>query len=988
MKRIVLLGGLILGAGLFAQTSASLEQEFRHPPAAARPWVYWYFMDGNMSREGLTADLEAMQQAGIGGAIFLEVDLGLPRGPVEFMSPAWRELFAHAVREAERLGIEIAVGSGPGWCGTGGPWVKPEQSMQHLLASETSVAGPFRFNRVLPRPRALTPFFGEKTLTPELAKQWHDYYRDVAVLAFPAPRSQLHVPDIEGKALYQRAPFSSRRGTKPFFPTAAEYPATHAGEAVARDGVLNLTSQMTSDGRLDWEVPPGEWTILRFVRTATGQTTRPAPAAGLGFESDKFDPAAIEDHFAHYPGPLLKNLGPDPKSGPGLTTLHFDSWEMSAQNWSADFRADFQRLRGYDPLRFLPAMTGRVVDTEEMTERFLWDLRQTAQELVIANHATRLKALGRLHGLSFSIEPYDMNPTADLSLGAVADVPMGEFWWEGRDTRPGIDNVVATYSVIEAASIAHTGGKNLVGAEAFTSKPGEDWRAHPGNMKAMGDWAFCAGVNRLAIHRYQHQPWLDRWPGMRMREYGVHWERTQTWWPLASAYHEYLSRCQFMLRQGLPVADILYLAREGAPLVFRSPPSATVGESAPDRRGYNFDGCAPETLRERVRVQDGKLLLPDGMSYRVLVLPECETMTVGLLRSVKSLVQAGATVIGPRPVKSPGLSGFPECDAEVSRLAAEIWGLCDGRKIKEHALGQGRVVWEAAAAPGDENPYEQYADYAVAARVLAELGVSPDFESDGPVRYTHRCVDGGDVYFVANREARAVEALCDFRNTDGTPELWDPLTGERRALPEFTHLPDGRTRVPLRFAPEQSFFIVFRDHDGERSGGRNFPTLRPLLQLSGPWEVAFDPKWGGPEKITFDRLEDWTLRPEPGIKYYSGRAIYRKHFELAPEVAGTGRRLLLDLGTVSNLAQVRLNGRDLGAVWCAPWRVDISTAVRSGANELEITVANLWPNRLIGDQGLPAEQRRTWTTLNPFKPDTTLLESGLLGPVTLQLEIE
>lgn len=989
MKRIFLLLTLMLGAHLPGQSLTDLAAGFRRPPDSARPWVYWYFMDGNMTREGLTADLEAMQQAGIGGAIFLEVDLGLPRGPVEFMSPAWRELFAHAVREADRLGLEIALGSGPGWCGTGGPWVKPEQSMQHLLAGETNVAGPVRFNGVLPRPRPLVPFFGEKTLTPELAQQWREFYRDVAVLAFPAARSQLHLTDIEGKALYQRAPFSSRRGVKPFFPTVAEYPPTPAGESVLRDGILDLTSRMAPDGRLTWDVPPGEWTILRFVRTATGQTTRPAPAAGLGFESDKFDPAALDNHFVHYPGPLLKDLGPEPRSGRGLTTLHFDSWEMSSQNWSENFRADFQRRRRYDPLRFLPAMTGRVVDTEEMTERFLWDLRQTAQELVITNHAARLEALGRQHGLSFSLEPYDMNPTADLSLGAVADVPMGEFWWNGRDTRPGIDDVVTAYSVIEATSVAHTGGKNIVAAEAFTAKPGEDWQAYPATMKALGDWAFCAGVNRLTIHRYQHQPWLDRWPGMTMGKYGVHWERTQTWWPLVSAYHEYLARCQFMLRQGLPVADILYLTREGAPLVFRPPSSATSGGLSPDRHGYNFDGCAPETLRDRVRVEAGKLVLPDGMSYRVLVLPECETMTPDLLRAVKSLVQAGATVIGPRPIKSPSLVGFPECDAEVSRLAAEIWGPCDGRKIKEHALSRGRVVWDASAAPGKENPLEQYGDYALAARVLAGMGIRPDFESDGPVRYTHRRMNGDDVYFVANRENQAVEAHCDFRVAGRTPELWDPLTGERRALPEFIPQGDGHTRVPLRFAPEQSFFVVFREHGQVRTTGKSFPTIRPLLELSGPWEVAFDPKWGGPEKITFDRLEDWTLRPEPGIRFYSGRAVYRKRFELAPEIAKLGSaRLLLNLGVVNNLAQVRLNGRDLGTVWCAPWQVDISAAVKPGANELEITVVNLWPNRLIGDQGLPAEQRLTWTTVNPFKPDTPLLESGLIGPVTLQEEIK
>jgi len=985
MKTRVWLAGLLLGAfaiggGSGAPLAAAdhpLAAGFAAPPDSARPWVYWYFMDGNLTREGMTGDLEAMQKAGIGGAIFLEVNIGIPRGPVEFMSPAWRELFVHAVREADRLGIELALGSGPGWCGTGGPWVTPEQSMQHLVASETRVTGPARFEGALPQPSPRTPFFGENKLTPELAKLWREYYRDVAVLAFPTPTGDRRIADIEEKALYQRAPYSSKPGVKPFLPAPADHPETPASESIARNAIVELTTRLTPDGRIVWDVPPGEWTILRFGRTATGQTTRPAPTPGLGFECDKFDPVALDAHFDHFAGLLLKEIGPGRRTGRGLTTLHFDSWEMSAQNWSAGFRAEFQQRRGYDLLRFLPAMTGRVVESVETTERFLWDLRQTAQELVITNHVTRLKALGQRHGLTFSSEPYDMNPCADLSLGAVADVPMGEFWWKGFDT---------AYSVIEATSIAHTNGRSVVGAEAFTSQPGEDWRAYPAVIKNQGDWAFCAGVNRIAFHRYQHQPWLDRQPGMTMGSYGVHWERTQTWWPLVPAYHRYLARCQFMLRQGRPVADILYLAAEGAPQVFRAPESATLGKP-PDRRGHNFDGCAPETLRERVSVRDGQLVLPDGMSYRVLVLPERTTMTPVLLRKVRALVSDGATVIGPRPRKSPGLQGFPGCDDEVSRLAAELWGPCDGRTVKEHAFGRGRVIWDAAVttppAPGQEA--EQYCDYAVAAGVLKAMGVPADFEADGPVRYAHRSEGRTEIYFVANREARPMDAHCVFRVAGKIPELWDPLTGERRALPEFSSAA-GRTSVPLRFAAEQSFFIVFSDDAGQqRSGGQNDPTIRPLLALGGSWEVAFDPKWGGPEKISFPTLEDWSQRAEPGIKFYSGLAVYRQRFELSPAaVADRAAPIWLDLGLVKNMASVRLNGRDLGVVWCAPWRVEVSPAIQAGGNDLEITVANLWPNRLIGDAGLPAAKRRTWTTRNPFKPDVALLESGLLGPVRLE----
>ena len=839
--------------------------------------------------------------------------------------------------------------------------------------------------------------------------------------------------------------------------------------------------------------------------------------------------------------------------------LHIDSWEMGAQNWTAAFREEFRRRRGYDPVRYLPAITGRVVDSLEVSERFLWDLRQTAQELVIENHAEHLKALGRQHGFGLSIEPYDMMPCADMSVGAVADVPMCEFWLHGFDT---------TYSVIEAASVAHTCGRPIVAAESFTSDDTERWQAYPGAMKALGDWALSAGVNRIVFHRYQHQPWPDRRPGMTMGPYGVHWERTQTWWDMAGAFHEYLARCQFLLRQGLPVADVCFLVPEGSPQVFRPPASAMRGQP-PERLGYNFDGCAPETLLARMSVKDGRLVLPDGMSYRVLVLPELPTMTPALLRKVKELVQAGARVVGPPPLKSPSLSGYPQCDAEVKKLAAELWGdgvmewWNDGNNRQgstpplhhsNNALADRRVIWDSAfrtprTAPEAENPLAQatwiwhpegnpavsapagkryfrraftledetniesarvfmtadnsfelrvngrragrgdnfhvasvldvrqmlrsgvnvlavaaenggpnpnpagligtlvvkfrdgrvltvptdtswqtaqtapgkwttdaratgswsaalelgpvgmapwgavqkptvepdvFCDFGVVTGLLGKLGVPPDFESDGPLRYTHRRDGQTDIYFVANREDQPVEASCTFRVAGKAPELWDPLTGQARGLPEFTSR-DGRTTVPMRFEPAQSFFVVFRKPAG-RASGRNFPAHAKLTELSGSWEVAFDPKWGGPEHVTFDTLQDWSQRPEDGIRYYSGTAIYRKTFD-APKVS-RGQRMYLDLGLVKNLVRVRLNGRDLGVAWCAPWRVEITGALRAKANQLEIAVANLWPNRLIRDQSLPAAQRLTWTTWNPFPKDSPLLESGLLGPVSLAAEGE
>jgi alpha-L-rhamnosidase/Glycosyl hydrolase 2 galactose-binding domain-like/Bacterial alpha-L-rhamnosidase 6 hairpin glycosidase domain len=1144
------------GASYAVGRSSDLERGFERPPEAARPWVYYFVMDGNLSREGITADFEALSKAGIGGVIMMEVDVGIPRGPVKFMSPEWRAVFKHAVEEAKRLGLRITLNAGPGWTGSGGPWVKPEQSMQYLVGSAVEVTGPKHYDEVLPRPQRRPAFFGDGQMPADLEKAKNDFYRDEVVLAFPTPEGKERISDIDEKALYVRAPYSSAPNVKPFLPSAAKYPALPKQAVVAADRVVDVTSRMGADGRLAWDVPEGKWTIMRFGRTSTGACTRPAPKPGLGLECDKMDPAALEAHFDAFIGTLLREIGsPTNSAGAGWTMLHIDSWEMGSQNWTAAFRQEFQRRRGYDPLRYLPAITGRVVDSVEVTERFLWDLRQTAQELVIQNHGQHLKDLGRQHGFGLSIEPYDMMPCADMSFGAVADVPMCEFWLYGFDT---------TYSVLEAASIAHTCGRPILAVESFTSGDTERWQAYPGAMKTLGDWALCSGVNRIVFHRCQHQPNPDARPGMTMGPYGVHWERTETWWDMVGPYHEYLARCQFLLRQGLPVADVCFLVPEGSPQVFRPPISARRG-SPPERPSYNYDGCAPETLIARMSVKDGRLVLPDGMSYRVLVLPNTPTMTPALLRKVKELVQAGATVIGAPPVKSPSLSGYPQCDSEVQHLAKELWGdgvmerWSDGNPAvstpaRQHSntpFPAHRVVWDAAyktpeapsaaddplkhpfwiwhnegnpavsapvgtryfrrgfvvgemadiesarvcmsadnsfelwvngrkAGKGDNfhvapsfdikrmlrpgenvlvvaaensgatpNPAglvgalvvtyrdghtltvltdrswmtsqtvhgkwqtgamtpeewgpaielgmmgmapwgavekpavepEQYCDFSVVTALLAK-DVPPDFESDGPVRYTHRRTSEADIYFVANREERAVEAACTFRVAGKAPELWDPLTGQARPLPDYT-AHDGRTTVPLRFEPAQSFFVVFRKPAVKAAGG-NFPSTTTLSELSGAWNVSFDPKWGGPSQVVFENLQDWSKRSEEGIRYYSGTAVYRKSFD-APK-AGRGQRLYLDLGVVKNLARVRLNGHDLGVVWCAPWRVDITAAVQPKGNQLEIAVANLWPNRLIGDQSLPPEKRFASTTWNPFKQDSALLESGLLGPVSILVE--
>ena len=1154
MKPLQPMIALFCGLALSIAGAAPPEEDFLNPPDSARPGVYWYFMDGNLSRQGMTDDLESMKEVGLGNLVFLEVNVGVPRGPVDFMSDRWQELFAHAVHEAERLGIDITLGAGPGWTGSGGPWVKPEQSMQHLVFSVVETQGPEPFDAVLPVPA-------------QRSTPWHNmrspFYEDVAVYAFP--RREPIIDDVDEKALYARNPYTSMPGVKPWLPAPALFQEPPSEAVVSSEDIVDLTDRLDSEGRLRWDVPGGEWTIVRMGRRSTGASTRPAPAPGVGFDHDKLDAAALDDHFENYYGKLLKKVGP--RTGKhGWTTVHLDSWEMGAQNWTPKFREEFKTRRGYDPMPFLLAYTGRAVESVEKSERFLWDVRLTAQELVLENYAGHLKQLGHRHGFELSIEPYDMNPTADLDLGAVADVPMCEFWSAGM----GFDS---SFSCIEATSIAHTMGRPIVSSEAFTATHAEGWRQFPCSMKNQGDWAFAMGINRFVYHTFAHQPLGDQHrPGMTMGPYGVHWDRGQTWWPMVKDYHRYVARCSHLLRQGVAVADILYVTPEGAPHVFRPPPSALEGNGPlADKKGYGFDGCSPNILLDRAEVQAGRIAFPGGTSYRLMVLPQCETMTPELLAKIETLVEAGATVVGSPPVKSPSLSNYPECDAEVRSLAAKLWGtLQTPETITRRRYGRGTIYWggefssaapakapvleashwiwypEASPAhnapagtryfkrtlhldgsktlrraralvtadneftlwingrkvdrgdnfhvttqkdilpflrpgvnvlaiaavnldiganpagliaafelnyndgsrqvihtdkawrtglkdsPGWEKTPDVPADWKAAvvlggysmapwgrssadaapalfphyddtAALLRKLGVGEDFAATGTVRYGHRRTEDRDIYFVSNRSNAPIRADCAFRVGSGQPELWHPVSGARRFLPQYRS-DGGLTTVPMAFAPHESFFIVFARNGSSKDDKAvahrvNFPKTRPVATLEGSWKVSFDPRWGGPEEVAFDTLEDWTERIERGIKFYSGIATYRKRFDYAAEPAADAA-VYLDLGTVHDVARVRLNGEDLGVVWCDPWRVDVSHALKAGENHLEIEVANRWPNRLIGDRQAPDAGVRTvrWPsgllggreyktgryTFSTSGGYNKLLPSGLLGPVALR----
>lgn len=984
----------------------SLNAGFKNPPDSTKPGVYWYFMEGNVSRAGMTKDLESMKEAGIGSVVFLEVNVGVPVGPVEFFSEEWQELFVHAVEECERLGIEMSLGVGPGWTGSGGPWVSAKQSMKHLVSSSIQVSASDK-NILLPLPVPEKPYFGEGGFTPALKKQRLEFYEDVAVLAFPTPSNEQKIKNVDEKALYYRPPYTSVEGTVPFFPSKKEYADSWEGSAIAQKDIIDLSHLLREDGTLDWDPPAGNWTIMRFGSRNNGSITRPAPKPGLGFEADKFDTLAIRDHLDHYVGELIREIGTlDIASSGGLKMLHLDSWEMGAQNWTANFREEFKKRRGYDPQPFYPVYAGYIVGDIEKSERFLWDLRQTSQKLILENHASYIKDYAHQHGLGLSIEPYDMNPTADMELGYIADVVMAEFWSDGF----GFFN--SSFAVIEAASVAHIKGQKVVPAEAFTAGKAEGFKKYPGSMKNQGDWAFAGGVNKMVYHTFQHQPLDDQLkPGMTMGPYGVHWDRNQTWWPMVKGYHDYISRSQYLLQQGRTVADILYLTPEGAPHVFRPPPTALEGDPfLPDRKGYNFDGIAPSEL-SNAKVENNKIVFPSGATYRILVLPFSHTMTAELLTEIRTLVRGGAIVMGVPPERSPSLTNYRDSDHEITEMVKEIWGSNDVPSIqKEQSIGEGKIIW-GGKIDFAENDYTLYPGYDITAKVLEQMGVPVDFESTGEVRYTHRTAPDWDIYFIANRTDAEINTICTFRSAKGIPQLWNPVTGKIRALPEYSKT-RKQTRIPIAFGPFESFFVVFsKGKAGHISfSSENFPELKELVTLTGPWNVSFQPDWGGPGNIIFDELQDWSLHPDEGIKYYSGIATYTEDFDLpqkAAAVEDNKRRIYLELGEVKNMARVRLNGQAIGIVWTNN-RLDITDYVKKENNHLQVKVANSWVNRLIGDQRLYDDDgikegkwpewllkdeerpndRFTFATYQHYEADNPLLESGLLGPVKILVATE
>lgn len=740
-----------------------------------------------------------------------------------------------------------------------------------------------------------------------------------------------------------------------------------------RDNMVDLAKFTDDTGRLTWDAPAGKWRVLRIGYTLHGNRTKCVGSGPGGLEIDTMSAAAMDAHFAETGAKLIDDAGS--LVGKTLQYFHIDSWELGQPTWTPRMRDEFQQRRGYDPLLFLPAVLGATVDDDEATRRFLFDYRRTAADLVAANYYGRLRELTVAGGLR-GTHPESGGPFFDhwidaLECEGMNDIPMGEFW--KRKVEPAGPVTWAPNqnpTVKQAACAAHIYGKPICQAEAFTYMYAGDWTSTPWKMKDIGDEAFCHGLTRYVLCFWVHQPILNDIPGYQWVNVGTHFDPNITWWNMSHGWLTYIARCQSMLRQGRFVADFAYFRGENIP-GFIAPRNL----QQPMRpAGFDYDAVNAEVLLTRASAEGGRLVLPDGMSYRYLVLPHDPSWSVSpvVLKKIKELATRGVTVIGPRPTHAPGLTNHPECDEQAKKLADSLWP-ADSAESGQREIGSGRLIWGMTLE-----------------EVVQADGVAPDIEFRDANRqarldWIHRRDRDCEIYFVSNQSAVAATTDAVFRVNGKQPELWSAVTGQIRDLPDW-RAEDSRTIVPLAFAPRESYFVVFRKRAivGPSRDTKNFPELKPLAKIDGPWHVSFDPKWGGPESVVFEKLEDWTKRPEGGIRNYSGRAAYRKTFDLPENSRGESTRVFLDLGRVQDLATVRLNGKDLGVVWTAPWRVDITDSVTLAGNQLEIDVVNLWPNRLIGDAALPPEQRLTRTNVTTYKRDSPLLPSGLLGPVVLQ----
>lgn len=1076
------------------RAESSLKEGFINVPQSSGVRCFWWWLNGNVTKDAILRDMEEMKAKGFSGALIFDAggaeqrgNRQVPAGPM-YMSDEWRALFKYAVAEADRLGLELSLNIQSGW-NLGGPMVTPEYASKMLTWSEVRVSGPMSYDKVLPEP-----------------EKRQNYYRDIAVLAYPrkaatdvgpaakirASSSQSNFPAalafdqdlatfwVSGSDIPEQGPVAERpqwlefefseptsihgvsvQGRKGYGPKfcslevlendqfrticdlkpadgikafAAIGPVTGklfrllitdaydtnstqprnvqveeftlldaAGNSISLTGqkpqtmpirdlqhkamfrllgmaapdsrhlledevyegeqpdvrvgeIIDLSGKMDAVGVLRWDVPAGQWVILRFGQTPTGATVSTSSGRWQGLAIDYMDTDAVRFYWDRVVAPLLEDVRP--QLGKSLRYLHTDSWECGGANWTPGLRQEFLNHRGYDLLPYLPVIAGKIVMDRQTSNSFLADFRKTLADCM-GDHYQLFADLSHRYGVG--IHPESGGPHAGpfeaLQTLGCSDIMMGEFWVPSPHRPRPVDR----FYVKQASSAGHIYGKSLVAAEGFTSI-GLHWDDVAWNgMKPSFDHELCSGLNLLFIHTFTCSPKEMGLPG---QEYfaGTHFNPNITWWDESSAFIRYMNRCQFLLQKGQFEADVLYYSGDQVPNLIRLKEADPAGVLP----GYDYDVTNEEALLRYATVQDGRITYSTGMQYRLLVLPDHKVLSHAVLGKIEELVRQGAIVLGAKPIRAVSLMGTPISDAEFSSITDVVWGMAADSE-GSHPYGKGKVMWGKTAR-----------------QVLTEMGIAPDFEADSPsaaLDYIYRSIEGREVYFISNQQPQPVAAMCTFRVSGRQPELWDAVAGTTRPATAFSQA-DGRTSIPLELDPCGSVFVVFNEViPANRQGTTtaNYPKYEPLIEISGPWMVSFDPAWDGPKEVVFDVLTSWTEHLEPDVQWYSGKATYRKSFTV--ETLDTSG-VVLDLGRVEDLgiAQVRLNGKDLGVVWAKPHRVDITGVLKKGSNDLEIAVVNSWRNRLIADAKLPQEQRLTCTNIQ-VTPQWTPRPSGLLGPV-------
>ncbi|MBL4675564.1 MAG: glycoside hydrolase family 2 [Mucilaginibacter sp.] len=1037
-------------------------KSFEHIPDAVQTSVYWYWMSGNISKEGVVADLEAMKKAGINRAFIGQIEWpGTPPGKVKLFTEEWWDILHLALKTATKLHIEIGMFNAPGWSQSGGPWIKPEQAMRYLTSSELFVSGPGTLEKKLVLPieqsndvkviaypvpadfkKDITSSKPVMTSVPKIDSLNNLFDDDLAtwVSLIPSKRYLIEFNVVKPYAVSSATFILVKEGAKlesdiqaeingqyktfkhfivdrsnpvlnvgfsPFGPGAVAVPLTTAKrfrislnsttkamlaevklsatpvvenylekslgkmwqtpylswnsytwetqpvqpskQIINPDEVIDISKHMRADGTLLWNVPDGNWVIERIVATPTRTKNTPAPAEATGLEVDKMSKANIELHFHAYIGEILKRIPSEDRRT--FKVVVQDSYETGGQNWTENFISEFIQEYKYSPIPYFPTLSGKVVGNEEMSNRFLWDMRRLIANDVSFKYVGGMREICHRYGLTTWLENYGHFgfPGDFLQYGGQSDEVGGEFWNEG--SLGDIENRAAS-------SAAHIYGKNKVSGESWTSA-GNAFGRYPAALKMRGDRFFTEGINNTVLHVYIHQPDRNSFPGLNA-EFGTEFNRKNTWFDQMDVFTDYIKRCNMMLQQGTYVADAAYFIGEDAPRM-------TGITDPPLPKGYSYDYINGDVIKERLTVKNGKLVLRGGVSYRVLVLPKQKTMRPELLARLKELIGMGAVVLGPKPEQSPSLADYPNADHVVRTMADELWGNADGKKIKVHPCGKGAVLVGMRME-----------------EVMKFLAIAPDFEAQGTdsILFIHRKLDGGSLYFISNQNHKPVNFKALFRVTGKVPQLCDPVTGKIRELHAYQQN-DHHTTIPMQLEAGESAFILFdRNSRGNGSKKTNYPVPAEIIDIKLPWLVAFDKKMRGPDQVKFKTLDDWSKNDNDSIRYYSGKALYKNEFSLVKKKSGFN--YLLEFARIGVMAKVKINGVDAGAMWTPPYRTDITRALKAGKNKIEVEVVNTWINRLYGDHLLPQADRQLSPVVHP-EYKLGLAPSGLIGPARISV---